>query len=143
MRELANRLERMGCINRDIRLAVAMAGPQSPQLAGLRADFSFECNLLVNQLTAMLAVPTQAQLASRLLDQFVLMRRSTAAYQKRWTISESERDPDGFDASTHEVNVGALNFIEDAFEAVTAAPTSPRASYAFAPGSDLRLTGTD
>lgn len=142
MRDVVNRLEHMGCINRDIRLAVALTGPNCEQLLSLRADFSFECGQLLNQLTAELAEHQHARAASRLLDGYVAMHRLLTGHQQRWSQGKIARDQDGYVTSSHAVYAAVINFLEDSLSIVQAAlaPTAPIS--AFAPVGAVRLTGT-
>ena len=127
MREVANRLERLGCINRDIRLAAAMTGPNCDQLLTLRADFSFESNQLLNQLTGKLVQTTQARLASRILDSFVSMQQVISSHQKKWSLLEVERDPEGYIAGSRQVQDCVIRFLEEALDEVDEAEMAARA----------------
>lgn len=146
MRELANRLQHMGCINRDIRLAISLASPYCDRLLSLRADFSFECGQLLNQLTGKLYTHEHARAASRLLDAYVAMHRLMNAHQQRWSSAEIGRDPDGYIASSQGMNAAIINFLEVAMGIVddAAAPLRFESSSAsaFAPAPTVRLTGT-
>jgi hypothetical protein len=127
MRELANRLKRLGCINRDIRLAVAMTGPNCDQLLTLRADFSFESNQLLNQLTGKLVQTDQARLASRILDAFVSMQQVISSHQQKWSLAEVGRDPDGYIARSRQVQDCVIHFLEEALDQVDEAEMAARA----------------
>ncbi len=144
MREIANRLEHLGCINRDIRLAIAMTGPHCDRLVTLRADFSFECSQLLNQLTARLATTEHARIASRILDAFVTMQQSLGQHQQQWTTDEIRREPEGYIAASFRVHTAVINFLEDALDgienAVFAARGRRSAPSAFAGEADIRLT---
>jgi hypothetical protein len=146
MREVANRLERLSCINRDIRLAVTMLGPQCDRLLTLRADFGFECTQLLNQLTAKLAINEHAWVASRILDTFVSMQQMLTGHQARWSARNVEADPDGFIAASAEVHAKVINFLETALEAIDEvtiqAGRRRHDSKAIAHGEPVRLTGT-
>ena len=126
MREVANRLERLGCINRDIREAAALAGPNCDQLLTLRADFSFESNQLLNQLTGKLVETDQARLASRILDAFVSMQQVISGHQKRWSLVEVERNPDGYIAGSRQVQDCVIHFLEEALDEVDDAAMAAR-----------------
>ena len=127
MREVANRLERLGCINRDIRLAAAMTGPNCDQLLTLRADFSFESSQLLNQLTGKLVQTEQARLASRILDAFVSMQQVISGHQQKWSLLEVERDPEGYIAGSRRVQDCVIRFLEEALDEVDEAETAARA----------------
>jgi len=144
MREVANRLERLGCINRDIRLAVAMTGPPCDWLLTLRADFSFESNQLFNQLTGKLADTDQARLASRILDAFVSMQLMISGHQQKWSLVEVERNPDGYIAGSRQVQDCVIRFLEEALDEVDEAVMAARAVPAgqAADVAPIRLAGT-
>jgi|GEM_PF-4183434 len=142
MREVANRLQHMGCINRDIKLAVSLTAPHCDRLLSLRADFSFECGQLLNQLTGKLSAYEHARAASRLLDAYVTMHRLITAHQQRWTMGEVARDPDGYIASSQGTHGAVINFLEDALGIVHDAATLSRSSPAFSAAPPVRLTGT-
>ena len=143
MRDVANRLQHMGCINRDIRLAISLTGPHCDRLLSLRADFSFECGQLLNQLTGMLAAHEHGRAASRLLDAYVTMHRLITAHQQRWSISAIERDPDIYVASSQGMHAAVINFLDDALGIVeeVAAPSRHRAEVPHA-ATQFRRTGT-
>jgi len=142
MREVANRLEHMGWINRDLQLAVAITGPKSDRLCELRADFSFEGNQLLNQLTGMLAQLDHAQLASRLIREFVAMHQMLSQHQQHWSPSQIARDPEGFASKARQMNAAIINFIEGALEAISAAVSPKEPTSPFAPQPGVRLTRT-
>ena len=146
MREVANRLEHMGCINRDIRLTAMLTGPACDRLIALRADFTFESNQLLNQLTAKLTGYEQARLASRILAAFVSMQQLLTGHQQSWTSAEVERDPDGYIAASLKVHAVVINFLEGALDAVEIAArpqgNDRPAISPFAQAAPDRLTGT-
>ena len=144
MREVANRLERLGCINRDIRLAVATTGPPCDRLLTLMADFSFESNQLFNQLTGKLADTDQARLASRILDAFVSMQLMISGHQQKWSLVEVERNPDGYIAGSRQVQDCVIRFLGEALDEVDQGAMAARALRAGqSPDAvTFRLTGT-
>ena len=144
MHEVTSRLERMGCINHDIRLAAAMTGPSCDRLLALRADFSFEANQLLGQLTGKLLETEQARLASRILDAFVSMQKVILRHQQDWPFAEVERDPDGYVAGARQVQSAVIGFLEDALDEVDEAARAARGRQAepAALPAPIRRTGS-
>lgn len=141
MREVINRLEHLGFINRDIRLAIAVHSPTCDQLSTLRADFSYECSLLLNQLTAKLSSHEHARTAWQLIDLFVVMHRTLAAHQQRWTVREIKQAPESYLAEAQLIHSQIINFIEQGLDYARAS-IAPLPQPEFAPSLTVRLTGT-
>jgi len=143
MRDVANRLERLGCINRDIRLAVAKTGPNCDHLLTLRADFSFESSQLLNQLTGKLGENEQARLASRILNAFVSMQQMISSHQQKWSLAEIERNPDEYVADSRLVQASVINFLEESLDVVDDATIAASdTSRPFAEPAPIWLTAT-
>lgn len=146
MLELVERLERMGRINRDIRLATSNASPRCDRLVALRGDFNFECSQMLNRLTAHLACHVNARAISRIQDDILSMHQMLAQHQQRWSVFEIERDPASYAAQSKSVHVQVIHYLEQAHAALAAISDGPNPALGapsdpFAPEARVRLIG--
>jgi hypothetical protein len=139
MFELTERLERMAQINRDIRVAAATAIANCDRLVALRADFNFECNELLNNLTGLMAGQHRTRLISRLQTGVVSMHRMLSEYQRRWPIVQIKLDPEGYFTSSAQVHIYVVRHIENSLGALAVAATPVRQAERFAPDRDVPL----
>ncbi len=142
MQDLTSRLEQLGSINQGILKAVKNEGPQCAELLVLRADFSFECNQLLNQLTASLNEHQHGRLASRLLGEFISMHQMLSLHQQKWPPFEIARDPESYLTRSQTINAAVIKFIETAIRSISEAFVAPTATSPFAETAPVRLTGT-
>ena len=141
MFELVERLERMGQINRDIREAAATAVADSDRLVQLRADFNFECNELLNNLTGLMTEQDGTSLVSRMQDEVVSLHQVLSQFQQRWTIAEIKINPDGYFTGSSEVHTYILGYIENSLSSLALAATPIGLALAIAPGDGAALLG--
>jgi hypothetical protein len=139
MFELVERLERMGQINRDIREAAATAIADSDRLVQLRADFNFECNGLLNNLTALMAGQSRTSLISRMQDEVVSLHKILSQFQQRWSIAEIKLDPEGYFTGSTQVHAYILGYIEKSLPLLAEAATP--IGLAIAPNNGVALLG--
>ena len=140
MFELVERLERMGQINLEIREAAATAIADSDRLVQLRADFNFECNGLLNNLTALMIGQDRTSLISRLQDEVVSLHKVLSQFQQRWSITEIKLDPEGYFTGSTQVHAYILCYIENSLRALAEAATP--VGQAIAPGGGVALLGS-
>ena len=127
MLDLVPTLQRMDAINRDIREEISRGEQLPPRLLELRGDFNIECGQLLQALTGPQAALEQARLLSRLQNDFLAMHQMLAAHQRRWSLAEIARDPDGYTASTQATHSHVLGFVQEALEAIITANRRPSA----------------